>query len=145
MSLPRRLDACRRDEASRGPFEEAGALIVAEEHRAEVVECLLAGVGVVGREVESVVPRGIPLELLERFPIGQVVGVLEDEDADDQTDGLVGPPLVLVEVRTEPLLVDERQRRGAERVGPRFLEARALRGVHPGLDAEEGALGRGAA
>jgi hypothetical protein len=106
---------------------------------------LLAGVRLLGNDVERVLPRRVPLQLRQRLGVGQVEHLLEHQDADHQPHRLVGPAVLGVEVRGEAALVDQRKRVATVLVRPGPLEASPLRGVHTVLYAEKRSLWRGAA
>ncbi len=107
-----------------------------------VVKRLLAGMGLFRRDIEGVVPRQIPLQLLQHLAVSQVEDLLEDQNAHHHPNRLVGPAVVRVEILGERVLVDQRQGIAVKLVSPRLLKPDSLGRVHLVFDAEQGPLGR---
>ena len=89
-SLPSGLQTCGFDEPRSQALEQADALVVTDEVHPVVVQGLLAKVGVLGSDVERILPRSTPLQLLQRLLIRQIKDLFEDEHAEHQPDRLVG-------------------------------------------------------
>ena len=93
---------------------------------AEVVQRLLRQVRFLRRQAQRVVPQQVELETLQRFGVGQVVHVLQDQHAQHGLHRAVRTTVVLAIQRREQVFVDQRQRPGPKRLCPTGSQATRL-------------------
>lgn len=112
------VEAVHLDKAAGDPVEHLRGTVVLEESHPEVVQGLLADVGVIGLYAERVLPEEVELESFEDLLVGEVIPLLEHVQAHEQANRLVGAAVAFVEAVAEDLLVDDGEDSVAKDLGP---------------------------